>query len=127
MADPFNLIGDAAGQFANDHEIEPINEFSAVFLQTSRLRFGGTLCLRDLYASDPWRATSSVHSNLDFGSYTVRAVVFDGGRAPEATLRSRQLSRGTRPERDHASALGLTRARGDARVHEVETTNARRL
>jgi len=29
-----------------------------------------------------------------FRSYTVRAVVFDGGRAPEATLRSRQLSRG---------------------------------
>src|ERR1700730_553653 len=54
--DPFTLIGDAAGQFANDHEIEPIDEFSAGFLQTSRLRFGGTLCLRDLYASDPWRA-----------------------------------------------------------------------
>src|ERR1700730_2361433 len=46
---------------------------SAVFLQTSRLRFGGTLCLRDLYASDPWRATSSVHSNLARGGASLDA------------------------------------------------------
>jgi hypothetical protein len=35
--DPFNLIGDAAGQFANDHEIEPIDEFSAVLTRIHRM------------------------------------------------------------------------------------------